>query len=86
MSEDNTLKAYKRVFSTEDGILVMNDLIEVGGVLKSSHVPNDPYGTAYNEGWRSLTLHLLNRLSINPNDVRKMHEDNIKHRTEEDYV
>ena len=38
---------------------VLRDLYEEGGMMKRSHVPGDPYATAFNEGARSVVLHIF---------------------------
>lgn len=70
---------YQATFSTEHGKRVLQDLMKKGGMLDSNFVPNDSYGTAYNEGARSLVIHILKLLKL---DVKRLH----KTITEEEYV
>jgi len=50
-------RAYKRVFETEDGKTVLADL-EKRGCFTRSTFSTDPGRTEFNEGRRSLALHV----------------------------
>ena len=65
------VQAYKRLFSTDDGILVMQDLMIRSGFLHSGHVPGDPYSSANNEGKRELFIYIMNKVQASPEDIRK---------------
>ena len=54
--------AYQGVFGTPEGRMVLHDLLREGGMLKTSHVLNDPADTAFREGKRAMALHLVGRL------------------------
>lgn len=58
------LHDYKAVFGTPQGKRVLQDLMAKGGLLQSNYVPGDSHGTAYNEGARSLVLHIFEILRI----------------------
>lgn len=73
---------YQATFGTEHGKRVLQDLMKKGGMLDSNYVPNDSYGTAYNEGARSLVLHIIKLLKL---DVKKLHKL-VTETTEEEYV
>lgn len=53
------LNDYKKVFSTPEGKRVLADLAKKAGLLATNYVPNDPHGTSYNEGARSIVLHIF---------------------------
>lgn len=55
-------EAYHDVFAGPGGDLVLNDLMRAGGVLETSFVPGEPDSTSYNEGRRSMVLHVLDIL------------------------
>lgn len=58
---EETIKAYKRLFTTEDGKLILADLkdsLNDG----TSFVPGEPHGTSFNEGARSVYLGILDML------------------------
>ena len=55
------LRAYEAVFDSPEGRLVEADLLFESGLMEVSHAPGDPYDTAFQEGRRSMGLHLLRR-------------------------
>jgi len=62
--QDNPLelhRAYKRIFECADGATIMNDL-EKRGCFTRSSFSTDPGRTAFNEGRRSLVLHIKHML------------------------
>ena len=62
MSDDVTLSvAYARCFEGEAGRLVLED-IERRGLVRESTFHPDPQRAAFNEGRRSLALHVLRML------------------------
>ena len=50
-------QAYKRLISTDDGVIVLEDL-ERRAFVRSSAFHHDPFQHAHNEGRRSLVLHI----------------------------
>jgi hypothetical protein len=64
-------RAYRRIFESLDGRAVMDDLERRGCFLRSSFDP-DPGRTAFNEGRRSLVLHIrhmLDETNFNPKET-----------------
>lgn len=54
-------RAYKRIFDSHDGRTVMKDLENRGCFLRPTF-STDPGRTAFNEGRRSLVLHMKHML------------------------
>lgn len=54
-------QSYQAVFESEAGKLVLHDLLTASGTFSVSQREN-PHTTAFNEGRRSVGLHLLARL------------------------
>lgn len=54
-------RAYRRLFESADGRTVMEDLEQRGSFLRSTF-SIDPGRTAFNEGRRSLVLHVKHML------------------------
>jgi len=79
------LQAYKKTFSSEYGQIVLHDLMDVGGVFKSSYVENNINGVAYNEDSRALALYILTKLGTSSKDTEKMFNDLLIYQSEEDY-
>jgi len=52
-------KTYKAVFSSPEGQKVLEFLAEEAGQFRTSYVPGDPQGTAFNEGKRHMFNHIL---------------------------
>lgn len=75
------LNSYKKLFSTDDGIKVLSDLMKKSCILASTHVPGDPYSSANNEGKREMILYILQVLETEPEKMR----ERIKQVKEEDY-
>lgn len=63
------LKSYKRLFDTEDGETVLNDIMTNSGFLNPIHVVGDPYSSANNEGKRELFLYILQKVTADPSDI-----------------
>jgi hypothetical protein len=54
-------RAYRRLFESADGQTVMDDLEQRGAFMRSTF-STDPGRTAFNEGRRSLVLHVKHML------------------------
>jgi hypothetical protein len=67
--------AYKKTFSTDEGKMVLMDLVKSSGMMASSFVANDPYATAFNEGARSIVVRLIDTIQIDPEKYIKMLEE-----------
>lgn len=60
LEEDNLLAAYRRLFATADGRLVLDDLLYKCGLYRRSFTGNAE--TYFREGQRDIGLYLLDRL------------------------
>jgi hypothetical protein len=64
--------AYKKVFATEQGITVLDDLMVSHGMLSSRPgnmtTPNELF---FNEGERNVVLRILKMIEMNPETLRK---------------
>ena len=67
--EEAIKAAYRTVFQTPEGVLVLHDLINRGGLLSTSMVLGESHETAFNEGKRGLLLEILNVLRWTPGRV-----------------
>lgn len=57
-------EAYKTVFDSPDGEIVMAHLCKVNFVFSTTFVKGDPYQTALHEGQRRLALSILRQLNV----------------------
>jgi hypothetical protein len=57
-------EAYKSVFTTPEGEIVLAHLCKVNFVFTTTFVKGDPYQTALHEGQRRLTLSILRQLNV----------------------
>lgn len=74
-----TTGAYKHVFlGSDEGKKVLWDLMKKNSMIGVTHVPGDPYSTAYNEGCRASVLEILNKLSINTTKLETMIRENLE--------
>ena len=55
---------YKEVFGTNSGKLVLADMMKRFGVFRNSYRHDDPHGTSYCEGQRSVVLDLLRHMNL----------------------
>lgn len=62
-SVDEILAAYQRLFTSPDGQTVLADIAEHFGYQNRTLMAPDPYRTAFNEGQRSVAVHIGRRLS-----------------------
>lgn len=68
-----TMNAYRRVFSTEDGKIVLNDLMKACFIMRST-VGNSSDETSYNEGQRNVVLRILETCKMTSTEVEKVYE------------
>jgi len=80
-----TVQSYKRLFSSDDGILVLEDLMINSRFLNTTHVQGDPYSSANNEGRRELFIYIMNKIQASPEDMRKRIEQLANKQREEDF-
>jgi hypothetical protein len=66
-----TIKAYQRLFSTDDGQIVMKDLMK-SCFLSRSVIGADPHETYFNEGVRSVMLRLLQQANIDDKQIERI--------------
>lgn len=52
------VQAYRNVFNSPEGELVVNDMIR-SYIMRDSFVPGDPCASAYNDGQKALVLSIL---------------------------
>lgn len=81
---DATIRAYRRLFSTEDGKIVLEDLMK-SNFIGHTIVGNDVHHTYFNEGARSVILRIIqtcgmeeNQLKILIDHMNKSEEDMIQ--------
>jgi hypothetical protein len=67
-----TIMDYKRTFETEHGKKVLWHMMKVYGFLDRSYVPEDPCGTAFNDGSRNVINNILKKININVQAYEKM--------------
>lgn len=63
------ISRYRAVFNTDDGKIVLNDMMKTFSVLDSTF-DADPYIHAYNEGARSTVMRILKTINTNPDAVK----------------
>ncbi len=66
--------AYKKVFSTDEGQTVLQDLMTSFGFFGTCFVQGDSHQTAFNEGARSAVLRIIDTFNIDIEDYMKMME------------
>lgn len=67
--------AYKKVFSSEHGQIVLEDLMLSAGIISgSSYVPGDPHQTSFNEGRREVVNRIIESINIDPTRFMKIVE------------
>lgn len=58
MEQDSKAGAYKRLFDSEDGAIVLQDLLNAGYV-RQPVIDTDPIMMAYKEGHRNAVLRII---------------------------
>ncbi len=66
---NNLIYSYQRIFRTEDGTKVLEHLSKMLGGARTSHVPNDPYSTAFNEGMRNAFISIKAIIDTDPDNI-----------------
>jgi hypothetical protein len=61
--------AYRAVFETPEGEIVLQDILREGGLLEVATVDGDPYATHFRDGKRALALHIVETLSWSESQV-----------------
>lgn len=64
------IRAYKRVFESEDGKVVLQDLMKSCHIFTSTMDAN-PTEHAYKEGERSVVLRIMRTLNIDPSKLEE---------------
>lgn len=64
----NTILAYKRVFESSDGKVVLQDLMNCCNFLQSS-VGKTPHETYFNEGSRAIILRIIKTTGMSLEDI-----------------
>ncbi len=76
------LQDYVRTFESDHGQRVLWDLFRETEFLEFNTVAGDPYSTSFNDGRRSVLLHIIGKLKIEPkkllNIIEKGVEDEIE--------
>jgi hypothetical protein len=70
--------AYERLFSTDDGKIVLQHLMKHGFVFESTFVAGDPHKTALNEGSRRLAISILKYAKKTPQEMLKEIENALQ--------
>jgi hypothetical protein len=64
-------KNYKQALTTPAGEYLLASLLDFSGFYRQSF-SSDPYQTAFNEGKRSVALHLIQFLDLKEEDLRNL--------------
>jgi hypothetical protein len=65
------IQAYKTVFNSDDGKLVLDDILEVCGLTFCS-IDENPYVTYANDGKRFVGMHVLSNLEATEEKMREL--------------
>jgi len=77
--------AYKRVFSSEHGEIVLEDLMLSAGIISgSSYVQGDSHQTSFNEGRREIVNRIIETINIDPAQFLKIVESAAQGEYDED--
>lgn len=74
---DKITRAYKDVFNTESGTLVLHDLMERCFFFNPTYQSGDSHQMAFNEGARSTLLLILEKLALTSDSALLMNETRI---------
>ena len=81
------MKAYKDVFNTPSGRLVLHDILRATHVFKSSFKPGQPDVSNFQEGERNVALRILAFLGIDDQKIYELakESENFTVREGDDY-
>ena len=65
---------YKMTFGSEEGKMVLADLIAFSGAHGQSNMPGDPTQTAFNEGMRRVITRIEQFVEMTPKEMRHIAE------------
>ena len=71
-------KAYRHVFSTEDGKIVLRHLMRSCFMVAPTFVAGDPHQSAMNEGSRRVVLSILKLLKVDEKELQKQIEQEMQ--------
>lgn len=69
--KDKIAQAYKRLFATDDGQVVLEDMMRTFHVFNST-MQDSPTETAFNEGGRAVVLRIMNHINSDPKKLQEM--------------
>lgn len=67
---------YRYIFGTDEGQRVLKDLMQRTHMFGTTFDGN-PHAMAYNEGRRSVVLHIMKMLEVNPEQYRHLYGESI---------
>lgn len=70
------LEAYRKVFTSHEGKLVLKDLMKSSGFYESTYNP-DHSVMAFDEGQRALVLRIIHTLNLTPAQVEQMFDADL---------
>jgi len=70
MNEMDLVVAYKELFSSENGKLVLNDLMNITTFYRANFTSTEQL--QYNEGARSVVLHIIKLLNLDVIQLREL--------------
>lgn len=74
---------YKMVFESDQGQMVLADLIKFSNAHNQSYTPGDPTQTAFNEGMRRIVTRIEKFTGMTPRELKHIEE---LHRSAEDGI
>ena len=69
LSNNDLAEIYNRIFSTNDGKIVLQDLATVSGMYRSNFTHNSSDYTVFREGQRALFLYICSQLENNITNI-----------------
>lgn len=71
----NKIVAYKRLFSTPDGKIVLKDLMREHFILGTTFVAGKPDVSDHNDGERDVVIRILKFVGVNLDELQKYIEE-----------
>lgn len=75
-------KAYRSLFNSEDGRLVLNDLLKVSGYFRPVTTARDVVSTAFLDGRRSMMTEVLRKTNISQERIARAYRELTKEEEE----
>jgi hypothetical protein len=70
---------FRATFETPQGRRCLKHLMKISGVFSTTHVPGDPYASAFNEGQRAIIMKMVRFMNRDTTSIIQQIEEGLQH-------